>query len=84
MFEILTEPTDYKEDEKFLDDDNVTKIDDINVRNENFRKIDEDIVNLRGLIDQFKEDLKETKKETVDHSKEINPALTKFYQNKLD
>ena len=35
----------------FLDDEGVTKIDDINVRNEKLLgKIDEDIVNLRGLI----------------------------------
>ena len=61
MFEILNEPTDYKiEDEKFLDDEGVTKIDDINVRNEKLLgKIDEDIVNLRGLVGQSMEGLKE-------------------------
>ena len=60
---LMKQISDYiKEDEKFLDDEGVTKIDDINVRNEKLLgKIDEDIVNLRGLVgqsmDRFKRDL---------------------------
>ena len=79
MFEILNANRLQKEDEKFLDDEGVTKIDDINVRNEKLLgKIDEDIVNLRGLVGQSMEGLKETAKEIVDHSKRAAVALPNF------